>query len=156
MAAAEILADQSFNFAAHGDLALHAITSIARCSTALVIEFSDIADAADTILEVAANHVMPQRCDPPALTRDGVTFELCGGEALAWDSRAEELHHLSPAATAIWRACEDSDDPHVVAAVVANGSPTPPVVADVRTCIEELHAKRLLPVRPSGRSSMAM
>jgi energy-coupling factor transporter ATP-binding protein EcfA2 len=153
--AAELLADQSFNFAPNGDTALRTIAAVARRSSAFALEFGDVDEAADAVLAAAANYVLPERRDPPAFTRDGLHVELCCGEALIWDKRSEELHHLSPAATAIWHACADSDDPVFIASVTS-GSPTPRVVADVRACIDELRAKNLLPVRPRGRPSMAM
>jgi energy-coupling factor transporter ATP-binding protein EcfA2 len=154
--AAEILADQSFNFATHGPTMLRAIASMARRCTALVLEFGDVADAADTILAAAADHVVPEHRDPPAFSQEHLDVELCGGEALIWNNRTLELHHLSLTATAIWRACEDSDDPARVAAALTNGLSSPRVLADVRSCIDELRANGLLAVRPRRRPSLAM
>jgi energy-coupling factor transporter ATP-binding protein EcfA2 len=152
--AAEILADQSFNFAARGAEALHAVASIARRCVAFVLEFSDVGEAADVVLRTAANYIGSEANDPPAFTRDGYDVELCDGEALIWVQRADELHHLSATATAVWRACEITEDAASVAAVITRRAATPEVIDDVRKCIGELRAKGLLPVSARRRPPM--
>jgi energy-coupling factor transporter ATP-binding protein EcfA2 len=151
---AEILADQSFNFAARAADSLHAIAAIARRCTAFVLEFSDASDAVDVVLNAARDHAVSATHDPPALTGDGLDIEFCDGEALIWVHRTEELHHLSATATAVWRACEDCDDARAIAAMVTHGTATAAVVEDVRSCIDELRAKGLLPVGARRRPPM--
>jgi hypothetical protein len=144
--AAEMLGDQSFNFAMLGGAALSRVAAVARHSCAYVLEFSDLAEAVDAVFDAAAHPVAQCPDDPPGWAHEDLQIELCGGEALIWNQGPRELHHLSRTATDVWRACSLSEDPEVVAGAIVGMQPTPIVLADVRRCINELRASGLLSV----------
>jgi hypothetical protein len=147
--AAELLADQSFNFAARGGAALRTIAAMSRSSAAFVLEFSDLREAVDLVADAVRTHVDDEHEEPVSLLDDDFDVEICGGEALIWDRRAQELHHLSRTATAIWMTYEASASPERIAARVTNTATADRVVVDdVRRCIRELRARGLLPVSP--------
>jgi energy-coupling factor transporter ATP-binding protein EcfA2 len=153
---AEMLADQSFNFARLGEAALRPVTAIAREACGFELEFGDLADAVDAVFEAArADHVSVAD-DPPGWSSRDLHVEFCRGEALIWKQDTKELHHLSATATDIWSASFISDDSELVAAAIVGSRPTPIVVADVRRCLGELRASGLLPVRPGGRPPVAV
>jgi hypothetical protein len=148
-AAAELLADQSFNFSPLGAVALRAVSTLARRARAVAIEFGDLSSAVDAISAAVANATAagpPGAVDPVVPTRPGLDVELLSGEALVWNVRTRELHHLSASATAIWLACEMSTDPENVAAVVGavwSALPTD-IVGEIARCIGDLTGLGLL------------
>jgi energy-coupling factor transporter ATP-binding protein EcfA2 len=155
-AAAEVLADQSFNFATLGPAALQSVAAVARRAPAFELEFGDLADAVDAVFDAVGHADALHDEDPPGWSYDDLHIECCSGEALIWNQGAAELHHLSPTATEIWRACQRSEDPEAVAALLRHPSSTPIVLAEVRNCIDELRASGLLSVRPRRRPPMAV
>ena len=69
---------------------------------------------------------------------------MLGDEALVWDERSADLHHLSAAATAVWHAYSRNPDvASVQHAVAAAGRATSPR-HEVEVCIADLAAAGLL------------
>jgi energy-coupling factor transporter ATP-binding protein EcfA2 len=157
-AVAELLADQSFNFSEMGRNGLRAVASLARRTRGIVVEFGDLRAAAEAITDALTDALTGavDAGDSDDLgegsvvdMRDGFDVEVLGGEALIWDSRRRELHHLSASATAIWQACAMSTDPAEVARMVptaTSGSrgPSAALVAEVARCIGELEVIGLI------------
>jgi len=66
----------------------------------------------------------------------GLAVELLDGEALIWDERAQALHRLNPATTAVWEACAQwTALPAIEAALPAD---------EVERCVHELAELQLL------------
>jgi energy-coupling factor transporter ATP-binding protein EcfA2 len=138
--AAELLADQSFNFAADGSAGLRAVAALGRSCAAIVVEYGDVAGAVDAITSALAAHTSPRVPLPSNVamlrpTHPDLDVEILGEEALIWHRGARELHRLSPAATAIWLAAQSSS---------ANDVLGKDALADVEACIDELKARGLL------------
>lgn len=150
--AAELLADQSFNFSSVGSGGLHAVAGLGRRCRAFTVEYGEASGAVGAIAQALDAPVTPE-----ASTIDGfepamphLDIEILADEALIWDRRACELHRLSPAATAIWRAYGRSRDPAAIAASLRARMHDPAPVsqqtvqASVERCIDELVARGLL------------
>jgi hypothetical protein len=148
-ATAALLADQSFNFAALGSAALDVVATIASRARGFVLEFDDLTHAVATIrraLDIDAVGAV----DPPRRYRvdDALDVAVVGGEALVWDARVEELHHLSATATLVWEACRRGElSVAEVAAGLARtaGIAVEDAVPDVERCVGELTTLGLLP-----------
>jgi energy-coupling factor transporter ATP-binding protein EcfA2 len=170
-AVARLLADQSFNFSEIGRNGLRAVAALARRTRGMVVEFGDlraateaITDALDDVTEAGATDAgnaagtsddLGEGCLAEML--HGFDVEVLGGEALIWDSRRRELHHLSASATAIWEACGTSTDPAEVARLVPTATagsrgPSAALVAEVAQCIGELEVIGLVGSR-AGQDS---
>ncbi len=95
--AAELLADQSFNFSKLGSTGLASVARITRRARAVVVEFSSVADAVRIISEMfdasTADPASPTVGDA-AYRHSRFDVEIISGEALVWDPVARELHHL--------------------------------------------------------------
>ena len=66
----------------------------------------------------------------------GLAVELLAGEALIWDEQAQALHRLNPATTAVWEACAQwTAVPAIEAALPAD---------EVERCVHELAELQLL------------
>jgi hypothetical protein len=155
-AVAELLADQSFNFPAVGPTGLRAVAAVARRARGLLVEWGDLGLATGVILDALTDAItagVPAVDDLPVAMPAGLAVEVLSGEALMWDERTGELHHLSASATAVWRACRVSTDPVVVAHLVAIGRPVG-LLAEVTSCMEELESLGLLDPRTDGGSKV--
>jgi energy-coupling factor transporter ATP-binding protein EcfA2 len=166
-AVAELLADQSFNFPTVGPAGLRAVGALARRARGLMVEWGDLGTAAGAISDALADAIaggVPVADDQAVAAPAGLDVEVLSGDALIWDERAHELHHLSASATAVWRACRESTEPAVVARVVApivapgTGAPTiglpAGLLAEVTSCIDELARLGLLDVGRDRTSSL--
>jgi energy-coupling factor transporter ATP-binding protein EcfA2 len=147
--AAELLADQAFNFPARGSAGLRALATMARRVRGVFVEFGDLGAAVHAVLEVVSEiPADPQGgADAPAPPSGGLAVEILGGEALVWDGQARELHHLSASATTVWAACGETRDPAKISARIAarTGVAAAGVRADVDRCLAELTELGLLP-----------
>ncbi len=164
--AAELLADQSFNFASAGAAGLRTVATLGRSCAAFVVEYGDLAAAVDMISQALDAHVpsVAERTSPlethvPA--PPGLDVEMLGAEALIWHRGARELHRLSPAATAIWQAAEGASDAAAIAASLdilvpgTSGAARNSVLDDVEACIDTLAARGLLSADAAERLSGA-
>ncbi len=56
----------------------------------------------------------------PAAADDALSVEVLDGEAVIWDARSQELHHLNAATTAEWQNA-DAGDPSALSELIAAG-----------------------------------
>ena len=161
-AAAELLADQSFNFpamnsGAAGTAGLRAVAALAGACDAFTLEYGDTADAIDAIRDAletpAIETAVPTNDEVPVDTRRSDRRDRRRGSA-DLERHDRELHRLSPEATAIWRACTRSPDPAVIAAELS-ANPGDELRADVERCIDDLVALGLLDTEVVERISAA-
>jgi len=145
--AAEVLAYQSFNFDTLGAAALRDVVGLARRCTAMVVEYSDVAEAVDVI--AGAMHrtpeVLPPSAEPRPMLPGCFDVEMCEGEAMIWDGATRSLHHLSASATAVLMAYDPSATTDMIAATVTPTSGARrPERAEIAACLDELRERGLL------------
>lgn len=83
--------------------------------------------------------------------RDDLTVVELDGEAVIYDEKTTELHHLNPTATIVFGLCDGTATMRDMATDISGvfGVPAPDVEAQVRTLIRQLRKVDLL--EPSGR-----
>ncbi len=121
--ALELLADESFNFTAHAPGALTTLAACARRAPAFALEFGDLAAAVDAIRAALADAATAAPAptgvlERPAHADAALAVEILNGEAVIWDARSSELHHLNSAATALWQN-PSAADPSAISALIA-------------------------------------
>jgi hypothetical protein len=145
--AAEVLAYHSFNFDTLGAAALRDVVGIARRCTAMVLEYSDAAEAVDVIMRALTGppEVLSRSAEMRPVLPDRFEVEVCRGEAMIWDGTTRSLHHLSDSATAVLMAYDPSATTESIAATVArtHGAQRP-VIDDVAACLDDLRDRGLL------------
>jgi hypothetical protein len=148
--AAMLLADQSFNFAVHGEGALRTIAGVARRAPAFTLVFDDLEPAVaavQSLLDGAGHHpVGPPAAADRAPCDLPLAVEHFGDEAVIWDGAREALHHLSASAGAIWRAAREGAAPSEIVddVVAATGRTRADVEREVDDCLADLSARDLL------------
>lgn len=78
--------------------------------------------------------------------RDDLTVVVLDGEAVIYDERSEELHHLNTPATVVFEMCDAETTVEQMAAEIAEafGMDATDVEPDVRTAVDSLAEAGLL------------
>ncbi len=156
--AAEMIADQSFNFATLGSAALRAVVDLACRVRAVEVEYGDLSGAVEAIsvLLLEPAPVGAERLSTVAdASRPDLEVEIVAGEALIWSSRTSELHHLSESATTVWLACRQScESAAIVSSIVGTGAAPASLIDEVEQCVRELRTLGLV-AAPSSPDTVA-
>jgi hypothetical protein len=157
-AVAELLADQSFNFAPLGGAGLRAAAAIACTARGFELAYDALDEAAAAVEHELASAAPPAPGERRSYRRAGFDVEIVASEALVWDPHALELHRLSAPATAVWEATAGAHDVEAITDAVARGAgqPADTLRPDVERCLADLGARGLLGARPpAARSASA-
>jgi hypothetical protein len=151
--AAELLADQSFNFAALGADALHAVACLARHAPAFTLEFDDLADAVAAVrCLLGETNPDESKSDASAIAHPSHQYEFEGAiesfgeELLIWDPAHEALHHLSATASAIWTAAYSGRTTGEIVDTLGRKTGQDPtsLASEIERCLSDLTARDLL------------
>ncbi len=90
--------------------------------------------------------------------REGLTVVELDGEAVIFDERTSDLHHLNPTATIVFGLCDGSATIADISKDISQafGMPAEEVEGQVRTLIRQFRKAKLLDPAGSGRGRDAL